>query len=139
MSLKFKLNLVASGLTFVMGLSHFVVPYLFPWEDHIAGLYAPIGWALLAMNFFFSFLLTWAGILTYISYYHRALRKWIVGGMAAFWVIGGLYELIIPFPVREAQWILPIVSFSISVLYFVVLYLDKRDSKRAEGNVEGRL
>ncbi|UNC92098.1 hypothetical protein [Candidatus Contubernalis alkaliaceticus] len=122
MSRKYAFNLAASVLTFFMGFSHFFVPLFLPWEQHAADLYAPISWALYAMNFSFSYLLTLGGILTYVSFNHIAIRKWIVGGMASFWIAGGVYQLVIPFPLDEARWILPVISFVIAILYLAVLF-----------------
>lgn len=117
------LNLIASSFTVLMGFTHFFVPYFFPWDQYLTDVYPPISWALFAMNFFFSFLLTWAGILTFISLKYQAMRRFVIGGMGAFWIAGGIYELIVPFPLAEAKWILPAISFSIAVLYVIALYL----------------
>lgn len=127
MSAKYKLNIIASVLTVLMGFSHFFVPAFLPWQEFTAELYPPISWALYAMNFFFSFLLTWGGILTFVSYGHTDLRKWIVGGMALFWITGGFYQLLIPFPIAEARWFLPIIAFTISIMYLVVLFLKEKE------------
>ncbi len=129
MSLKSGINTVASLMTVLMGLSHFFVPYLYPWEQHLEGINPAIVWALYAMNFFFSFLLTWGGILTFISYSTGQLKQWIVGGMTAFWVVGGFYQLVVPFPIAEARWILPLVAFTIAILYFTALCLGLCEKK----------
>lgn len=129
MSKKFTLNLVASVLTVLMGFSHLFVPLFLPWEQHVSEVYAPISWALYAMNFCFSYLLTWGGILTYISYKHNHLRKWIVGGMASFWIAGGFYQLLFPFPLAEARWILTIIAFAISILYLAALFINEKEEE----------
>lgn len=115
--------LIASALTIITALSHFFVPLIFPWEQLIEGLYPPIQWALFAMNYFFSLLLLWGGILTIFAELKwktvKGIRKYIVGGMTLFWLVGTIYEFIFPFPIMEARWILPGVSFIIFCLYGV--------------------
>lgn len=120
------LNMAAALMTIFMGVSHIFVPFFLPWQDHLKTLYEPITWALYAMNFFFSILLAWGGFLSILAWSSKRFRKWINGGMAAFWVIGGIYEIVIPFPIAEAKWVLPIISFSIAGLYIVALILNSR-------------
>ena len=84
-------------------------------------MYPPLSWALYAMNFFFSFLLTWAGILIYVSYKNQQLRLWIVGGVSIFWIVSALYLIIVPFPMPEVRWILPFYSLVAAVVHLAVL------------------
>lgn len=124
------LNITASVFTIFMGVSHIFVPFVLPWQDHLDNLYAPITWALYAMNFFFSILLAWGGILTLIAFTSRNFRKWINGGIAAFWIIGGIYEVIYPFPIAEARWVLPIIAFFIAILYVIALFMQSSLERR---------
>ena len=117
------LLIIASIFTIVMAIPHFFVPFIFPWEQLIDGLYSPIKWALFAMNIFYSFLLLWAGVLSFICAIKpnisQSIYHWINGGIGLFWLIGAIYEIIIPFPINEARWILPCMAFFISILYGV--------------------
>ena len=111
------LNSCASLLTIIMGFGHFFVPVFLPWEEHLQLTYPPLSWALYAMNFFFSFLLTWGGLLTFVFFQKQTLRLWIVGGMALFWAASAVYLLVIPFPLPEARWVLPVYSLLVAGLY----------------------
>lgn len=123
--------IIASVLTVVMGLSHFFVPFIFPWERLIEELYPPIRWALFAMNYFFSLLLVWGGLLTLVTEFKwrsvKGLRKCILSGMGLFWLLGTIYEIIYPFPIKEARWVLPGVGFVISCLYVISIIIKDRD------------
>ncbi len=124
-----KLLITASALTIMMAVPHFFVPFIFPWDELITGLYPPIQWALFAMNFFFSLLLLWGGILSLVSTLKwtmtKSMRYWIHGGLGLFWLIGAIYEILVPFPIVEAKWILPIIAFMISCLYVMAVFLYK--------------
>lgn len=123
------LLVIASILTIMMAIPHFFVPFIFPWERLIKDLYPPIKWALFAMNFFFSLLLLWGGLLTLISTLKwtitRRMRYWIHGGMGLFWLVGAIYEIVFPFPILEAMWVLPAIAFCISLLYWIAVFLYK--------------
>lgn len=115
------LNRAAAISTIFMGISHLFVPFLLPWQEHLEMLYEPITWALYAMNFFFSILLAWGGFLSWSALSSKRYSVRINGGMAVFWVIGGIYEIVIPFPIAEAKWALPAISFTIASLYIAAL------------------
>ena len=140
-----KFCLWAAGIfSAVMGLFHFFLPYFFPWQQRISEIYPPVQWALFATNFFFSFLLLWGGFLTIIAILqweeNRWLRYSILGGMGLFWVVGALYELVVPFPVAVVRWILPGFSSSVAFLYILAILQsvlteaalsdDKKDARR---------
>ncbi|GAA0179590.1 hypothetical protein SH2C18_24310 [Clostridium sediminicola] len=122
--------IIASVLTIVIGISHFFVPFIFPWESFIKELYPPIKWALFAMNYFFSLLLLLGGILTLVAEFKwgmvKGIRKCILGGMGLFWLAGSIYEVIYPFPIMEARWVLPGVALVIFSLYGISLISIKK-------------
>ncbi|WP_066495766.1 hypothetical protein [Abyssisolibacter fermentans] len=121
--------IIASVLTIMMGILHFFVPFIFPWERLIRQLYPPIKWALYAMNYFFSLLLLLGGILTLVAEFKwrmvNGIRKCISGGMGLFWLAGAIYEIIYPFPIKEARWVLPGVAFIIFCLYWTNIIIIK--------------
>jgi hypothetical protein len=109
----------------MMAVPHFFVPFIFPWEELVRGLYPPVKWALFAMNFFFSLLLFWGGLLSLAAVLKwkmtPGMRYWIFGGMGIFWALGAVYELIVPFPMPEAKWVLPGIAFVNACLYGTAL------------------
>lgn len=125
-----KLLIIASVLTIFMAIPHFFVPFIFPWEQLVEGLYPPVKWALFAMNLFFSFLLLWGGLISLIATLKwtktQGIRYWIYGGIGLFWIVGAIYEIFVPFPIAEARWVLPGIALCISCLYGVSIFTYKR-------------
>jgi hypothetical protein len=121
-------------LAAVMGAAHFVLPVIYPWELHVEGLYPPVRWALFATTVFFGVLLVFGGLLVVAVARSPDLPSGfataIVGGMAAFWVLGTLYEVLVPFPDPAARWPLPIFSAALAVLHLGGLWLRGRDRSR---------
>lgn len=109
-----------------MGAVHFVLPVLYPWETHVEGLYPPVRWALFATTVFFGVLLVFGGLLVVAVARARELSDRfavaIVGGMAAFWVLGTIYEVLVPFPDPAARWPLPVFSALVALLHLVGLW-----------------
>jgi hypothetical protein len=112
-------------LAAVMGAAHFVLPVLYPWATHVEGLYPPVRWALFATTFFFGILLVLGGLLVVAVGRARDLSPGfavgIVGGMAAFWILGTIYEVVVPFPDAAARWPLSIFSAVLAVLHLAGL------------------
>ncbi len=87
------------------------------------------------MNIFYSFLLSWAGVLSFICAgkpnISQSMYNWITGGIGLFWLIGSIYEILIPFPIYEARWVLPCMAIFIGILYGVCIlkYNRKRLTK----------
>ena len=127
-------NSIASIITILMGISHFFVPFIFPWTDVAKDMYPPIKWALFAMNFFFSFLLTWGGILSLVSlhkwYENRGVNFGVIGGLGLFWFVGAIYEILYPFPFEVVRWVLPSIALLISFLYGISLYFYVKKDKK---------
>jgi hypothetical protein len=117
--------LVAGGLLSALnGAAHFAMPLVYPpggWAPLVEGLDEPMRWALYATTIFFGVLLVFGGALTVAV--ARAVDVpsrmvgWVASGMAAFWVIAAAYEVVVPFPIREAQWALPTFSLIVAGLY----------------------
>lgn len=128
-------GIIASVISVIMGLSHFAVPFVFPWESLINGLYPPIQWALFAMNFFFSLLLLWGGLLTLAAalkwQINARMRVWIFGGMGLFWCIGAVYEIIFPFPMKEAAPVLPAIAFVEALLYWLYILFNNNNKVKS--------
>lgn len=57
--------------------------------------------------------------------------------MAAFWVRAAAYELLVPFPIPEAQWALPAFSMAVALLYLAGLWLQLRRHSRPLQGVPG--
>lgn len=121
--------LVTGGaLSTMMGAAHFVLPLIYPWQEHVEDLYAPLHWALFATTVFFGVLLVFAGALTALVAVTPSipfrLVAMVVGGMAVFWVIGAIYEILVPFPESEvARWALPAFSIVVALLHVTGLWL----------------
>jgi hypothetical protein len=113
--------LVAGGvLSAVNGASHLVLPILYPWESHTVDLYEPVRWALYASTLFFGLLLLWGGVLVVVLARRRdvppAVERLVFGGLAAFWLVGAVYEVVVPFPAAFADRLLPVFSLSVGGL-----------------------
>jgi hypothetical protein len=121
-------------LAALMGVAHFVLPVIYPWETHVEGLYPPVRWALFATTVFFGILLVFGGLLVVAVARSPQLSLrfaiGIVGGMAAFWVLGTIYEVLVPFPDPVARWPLPIFSMAVALLHLGGLWLRSRARSR---------
>jgi hypothetical protein len=120
--------LVTGGLLSALnGTAHFVLPLLYPWEQHVAGLYEPVRWALFATTAFFALLLLLAGLLTVAvalaSDVPPRFARWVAGGMGAFWALGAAYEVAVPFPDPFAGWALPAFSLVVAGLHLAAAWL----------------
>lgn len=123
--------LAAAGvLSAINGAAHFLLPVLYPWEQHVEQLYEPIRWALFATTIFFGVLLLLGGLLTIAVAAATGLPVrvigWVAGGMALFWLAGAAYEIAVPFPAPVAEWALPVFSGLVASLYLVGLWLRTR-------------
>lgn len=102
------------------GAVHLVLPLMYPWESHTQDLYEPVRWALYAGTLFFGLLLLWAGLLVVVlarrSDLPPTVERWVYGGLAAFWLLGAGYEVVVPFPAPYADVGLPVFSFVVAVL-----------------------
>lgn len=119
---------IGGVLSAVMGAAHFVLPLIYPWQEHVEDLYAPLHWALFATTVFFGVLLVLAGALTVLVAVAPSMPFRLVGvvagGMATFWVIGAIYEILVPFPESEvARWALPAFSIIVAWLHITGLWL----------------
>lgn len=117
---------VGGWLAVLMGAVHFVLPVLYPWETHVEGLYPPVRWALFATTVFFGVLLVFGGLLVVAVARTPELSgrfvAAIVGGMAVFWVLGTIYEVLVPFPDPAARWPLPVFSAVVALLHLAGLW-----------------
>lgn len=115
-----RLLIVGGVLSAFNGVSHLVLPLVYPWEQHTGELYEPVRWALYASTIFFGLLLLWGGLLVVVlarrSDVPQQVQRWVFGGLAAFWVAGGVYELLVPFPAPVADLLLPAFSFGVAGL-----------------------
>ncbi|MFW6015155.1 MAG: hypothetical protein ACOCRK_01810 [bacterium] len=123
-----KLIVIASILTILMAVPHFFVPFIFPWESLTKELYPTLKWALFAMNFFYSLLLLWGGLLSLNAILRwrisNEIKYYLFGGLGLFWLIGAIYEIIYPFPIEGAKYIMLLFALLISLLYVIgMLYL----------------
>lgn len=111
---------VAGWLTAVNGAAHLVLPFYFPWETHVAELYEPLRWALYATTVFLGVGLTLAGLLLVAVARTRDLppgfARGILIGAAGFWLVGAVYELVVPFPAPVAALALPVFSIVVAAL-----------------------
>jgi hypothetical protein len=119
-----------------MGAYHFFLPWQFQWSSFMRRVPQPISWALISVNFFFSFLLLAGGILSFVAL--RAFRRsnrcdhGILIAMAAFWLANSLYQIFVPMPLPAQLWLLRIalLGFAIAaVLAYVVSVLAMRAAK----------
>jgi hypothetical protein len=128
-----RLLVVGGVLSALNGAAHFALPILYPWGEHVAGLYEPLRWALYATTVFFGVLLVLAGALTVAVArapdVPRRVVVWVAGGLAAFWVIGAAYEIAIPFPAPIASWALPVFSLGVAATLLLALW-QSRDASR---------
>lgn len=126
-----KVSLVAAGvLTVFNGIAHLALPVVYPWHQHVAGVYPPIQWALFATTVFFGALLVLAGILTIqvgssVTEPTR-VETTLVAGMGVFWLFSALYGVVVPFPAPIVEWIIPIFAFLVAGLHFGGLWLVRR-------------
>jgi hypothetical protein len=93
--------LIAGILTSAMGLYHFWLPTIFGWGKDLAK-EPMLGWALLSINAFFSYLLLDGGAATIAISLRPSLRGRTAGGvlsgMMGFWLFNAAYQLVIPMP-----------------------------------------
>ncbi len=125
---------VGGWLAALMGAAHVVLPVISPWEVHVAGLYPPVRWALFATTVFFGVLLVFGGLLVVAVARAPGLPSRfvaaILGGMAAFWVLATIDEVLVPFPDPAARWPLPVFSALVAVLHLGGLWLRSRGRPR---------
>jgi hypothetical protein len=119
--------LVTAGvLSALNGAAHFVLPVVYPWAEHVEGLYEPVRWALYATTVFFGVLLVFGGVASVaVALWHDVPWRVVLlvgGGMAAFWLIGAVYEILVPFPAPVAAWVLPVFSAIVALLYLAGLW-----------------
>ena len=111
---------VAAVFSCAMGAYHFSLPSQFHWSAFLRTVPQPIPWALLSINFFFSFLLLAGGILTFIALkeFRRSSRcdRGILIAMAAFWLVNSLYQVFLPMPLPSRLWPIHIVSLGFAVV-----------------------
>jgi hypothetical protein len=92
-------TLLAAGLcSAAMGFFHFFLPRMFGWDAAMRCASADVGWALLALNFFFSTLLFVAGVTAVAAWWRVELRMVSSLTLSSFWCINLAYQLIIPPP-----------------------------------------
>lgn len=119
--------MIGGALSALMGAAHFVLPLVYPWEQHVEGLYEPVRWALFATTVFFGVLLVLGGLLTVAvardPNVPRRFVAWVVGGMAVFWVLGTGYEIVVPFPEGAASSALPVFSALMALFHIGGLWL----------------
>jgi hypothetical protein len=118
--------LVAGGTMSVLnGVVHFLLPVHFPWSAQLEGMYEPLRWALFATTVFFGGLLLLGGVLTIMVAWTadvpRRLALAVIGGMTAFWLLAGVYEIVVPFPAPVASWLLPTLSVAVGAIHLVGL------------------
>jgi hypothetical protein len=88
-----RLLITGGALSALNGASHLLLPLVYPWETHTADLYEPVRWALCASTIFFGLLLLLGGAVV-VEVARRdgvpaSLERLVVGGIAAFWFVGG--------------------------------------------------
>lgn len=103
-----KAGLLAGGiLTLALGAYHFWLPVIFNWPKYMAGEPATVQWGHYSINFFFSALLVLGGTLSMLAAFRWGrvdlFMAWAVFGMAGFWAVNLLYQLIIPMPLPESM------------------------------------
>lgn len=135
--------LVTGGvLSALNGAAHFVLPVIYPWAEHVEGLYEPVGWALYATTVFFGILLVFGGVVTVAVTVWREVPWRVValvgGGMAGFWAVGAVYEILVPFPAPGASWALPLFSIIVALLYLVGLWLHRGSVDQRHSEVAAR-
>jgi hypothetical protein len=122
-----RLLVLGGVLSTLNGAAHFALPVIYPWAEHVEGLYEPVRWALYATTVFFGVLLVLGGALTVAvartSGVPTRVVTWVAGGMAAFWTVGAVYEVAIPFPDPVAGRILPAFSILVALLHVLGLRL----------------
>jgi hypothetical protein len=92
-------TLLVSGVgTAALGLFHFFLPRIYGWEADMRRVPAELGWALLALNCFFSALLLLAGLTAVAAWWRTELRVASSLTLATFWCINVAYQLMIPPP-----------------------------------------
>ena len=133
--------LVTAGvLSAINGAAHFALPVIYPWAEHVEGLYEPVRWALYATTVFFGVLLVFGGVVTVaVALWHETPCRVVAlaaGGMAGFWLVGAVYEVLVPFPDPVAAWILPLFSLIVALLYLGGLWLHRSSRTRFPSNVD---
>jgi hypothetical protein len=123
-----RLLIVGGILSALNGASHLVLPLIYPWEEHTSELYEPVRWALYASTIFLGLLLLWGGLLV-VALARRSdvpptVQRWVFGGLAAFWLAGGVYEVLVPFPAPVADLVLPAFSLGVAGLLSVGLIVE---------------
>ena len=119
------------------GVVHFLLPVYFPWSDQLEGMYEPLRWALFATTVFFGGLLVLGGVLTVMvaraTDVPQRVAVTVIGGMAAFWLLAGVYEVVIPFPAPVASWLLPTLSVIVGGVHLVGLRRRLRPADDRQG------
>jgi len=90
--------LVSGAATTLMAGFHFFLPKVFSWETDLRHMPAELGWAVLSLNCFFSFLLLCAGVAAIASWWRSELRVSSSLTLAAFWCVNVAYQLLFPPP-----------------------------------------
>lgn len=119
---------VAGGLTCVMALYHFTLPYVWGWGEDL--LKAPmLHWALFMLNPSFSYLLLAGGAVTIAIALGPTSRdrtgRWVLVGMCGYWLFNAVYQITnpMPMPARLAplRWCLFGFAAAVALLYVVSL------------------
>lgn len=122
-----RLLVTGGALSALMGAAHFALPVVYPWQQHVVGLYAPVRWALFATTVFFGVLLLLGGVLTALvaraAGASSRIVVWVVAGMAGFWLLAAGYEIAVPFPAPGADRALPAFSLVVAALHLAGLWL----------------
>lgn len=130
----------AAGLaTSAMALYHFRLPHIWGWERFAANLPPAISWGLFSINFFFSFLLLWGGLITIIAAFRlekvNRFGWFCLLGVGIFWVVNAVYQIAVPMPLPESmrvlKWGLLAFALVVALLYLLPIFLL---AKKADAN-----
>src|SRR5258705_7614905 len=86
---------VAGGLTCIMALYHFTLPYVWGWGEDLLKT-RMLHWALFMLNASFSYLLLAGGAVTIAIALDPTAqdrtRRWVLFGMGGYWVFNPVYQ-----------------------------------------------
>ena len=132
--------LVAGMCSASMALYHYWLPYQWDWPSDLRRISPAVGWGSLMVNFCFSTLLLWGGVMTLLAAMRwrkrDAMTTATVAGMGVFWLMNAAYQAAIPMPLpprlHVLGWVLLGFAVIVMALHGVALWAGGKQDPRGD-------